>query len=300
MPISTATLKILQPYPGLFAYYDGRVLGQRLHSPDPNWLDDGAYDLGIASYALVEGRDALVYDTHISLPHAQAIRTHLTGLGVTSLRVALSHWHVDHVAGTEVFADCEIIALRATANRLAAERESFASRRPAVAPLVTPTRVFEGRLDLTLGGRSVELHHFDIHSADGVVLWLPHQGILLAGDTLEDTVTYVAEPERLAAHLTDLDRLRTWPIRRILPNHGDSDRIAAGGYGPTLIDANRNYVRRLSDPTARLGDTSLRKFIAEDLRSGAVTYFEPYDAVHRRNLLAVGATAGGEERPDGA
>ena len=73
----TETLSILEPYPGIFAYYDGRIEGKRLHAEGPNWLDDGAYSLGVASYAIVDGDDALVYDTHISLAHATAIRAHL-------------------------------------------------------------------------------------------------------------------------------------------------------------------------------------------------------------------------------
>lgn len=63
--LTTETLRVLEPYPGLFAYYDGRISGKRLYSQDPNWVDDGAYNLGIASYSIVHGNEALVYDTHI-------------------------------------------------------------------------------------------------------------------------------------------------------------------------------------------------------------------------------------------
>lgn len=52
MTISTDTMRILQPYPDIYAYYDGRM-NKRLYSPEPNWLDDGAYTLGTASYAIV-------------------------------------------------------------------------------------------------------------------------------------------------------------------------------------------------------------------------------------------------------
>src|SRR5215471_11724553 len=103
MPDMTSTLRIFQPHPGIFADYDGRIEGRRLHSPEPNWLDDGAYGLGVASYAIVDGVEALVYDTHISLPHARAVRAHLETLGVRTPTVVLSHWHVDHVAGNEIF-----------------------------------------------------------------------------------------------------------------------------------------------------------------------------------------------------
>ena len=58
----TETLRILEPYPGIFAYYDGRVAGKRLHAQAANWLDDGAYSLGIASYALIDRDEALAHD----------------------------------------------------------------------------------------------------------------------------------------------------------------------------------------------------------------------------------------------
>ena len=288
MSAMIATLRILEPYPGVFAYYDGRIEGKRLHSQGPNWLDDGAYALGIASYAVADGDEALVYDTHISLDHAQAIRAHLEGLGFTAIRVVLSHWHDDHIAGNGVFADCKIIALRRTAELLAANREKIESADPPIAPLVMPNQLFEGRLDLTVGARRVELHHFDIHSADGNILWLPDIRILFAGDTLEDTITYVSEAEHIAAHIGELERMRSWPIHRILPNHGAPDRIAAGGYKMSLIAANKRYLERLAKASS---EERLTDFIADDIASGAVTYFEPYEAVHQENIAAVKGVA---------
>jgi len=66
-------LRVLRPAPDVYAFYDGRVDGYRF-DPRPNWVDDGALSLGIASYAIVSGSAALVYDTHVSLEHAKRIR----------------------------------------------------------------------------------------------------------------------------------------------------------------------------------------------------------------------------------
>jgi glyoxylase-like metal-dependent hydrolase (beta-lactamase superfamily II) len=294
--VDTSTLRTFEPYPGVFAYYDGRIPGKRLHSQKPNWLDDGAFELGAASYAIVDGAEALVYDTHISLAHAQFIRRHLEERGVVKITVVLSHWHADHVAGNGVFEDCEIIALELTAQALEKNRQRLESRDPPIKPLVMPNRLFTTALTLQIGSRTVELHHFDIHSADGTVVWLADAGLLLAGDTLEDPISYLAEEDRLAIHIRELERMRTWPIRRILPNHGSAERIAAGGYPVELIDANRRYLekltakRELSTPEAM----SLKDFIAEDLAAGAVDYFQPYEAVHRRNVVAIMSQSDGD------
>ncbi|MBD9649461.1 MBL fold metallo-hydrolase [Ensifer sp. ENS09] len=288
-----STLTILEPYPGVYAYYDGRVAGVRLYSQAANWLDDGAYELGVASYAIVDGREALVYDTHISLDHARAIRNHLESLGVTTIRVVLSHWHKDHVAGNAVFADCEIIALRLTAEKLDENREKIETATPPIQPLVMPSRLFDETLLLTVGTRPVELHHFAIHSADGNVIWLPEEKLLLAGDTLEDTTTFISEADRTATHIAELMRLRQWPIARILPAHGDRERIASGGYGPELIDANRGYIERLTQAISTGAATgTLKEFAAADIASGAILYFAPYEAVHRSNVERVRAALG--------
>ncbi len=283
------TMTVLEPYPGLYAYYDGRIPGKRLHSKDKNWLDDGAYSLGIATYALVDGAEAILYDSHATLDHARAIRTHLEGLGVMTMRLVLSHWHTDHIAGNAIFADCEIIANRLTARTMLENIKALARKTPPINPVVMPNRLFENEMTLTLGSRTIRLMQFDIHSADGTVLFLPEEGLLLAGDTLEDTVTYVSEPEHIAAHIAELTRLKTLPIRHILPDHGAREKIAAGGYAPSLIDANRSYLERLlasaKDPA--LDAVSLRDFVADDIVQGRIIYFEPYEEVHRSNIAAV-------------
>ncbi|WP_137132928.1 MBL fold metallo-hydrolase [Rhizobium sp. FY34] len=288
----TENLRILQPAPGVFAYYDGRIEGKRLHSEEPNWLDDGAYSLGTASYAVVCGQEALVYDTHISLQHARFVRAHLESLGVLEIEVVLSHWHSDHIAGNQVFFDCPIIANPLTALAMVDNEADLAKKDPPIAPLILPNRLFDKRLSLTVGTRRVELLQFDIHSADGTVLWLPEERLLMAGDTLEDTITYVSEPEGLHRHIADLERLDRLAPRHILPNHGRPEQIAAGGYDRGLIAANRLYLQRLlaqiDDPA--LDRQSLKDFVSGEIAEGWIFYFEPYERVHRDNINAVRAS----------
>lgn len=282
-----STLRLLEPAPGVLAFYDGRIPGVRLHGLEENWLDDGAFALGIASYAVIDGDDALVYDTHITLAHARYIRRTLEERGARRIRVVLSHWHDDHVAGNEAFADCEIIANRETDALLRANRARLEAADPPINPLVLPNLLFEDRLSLTVGALPVELIQMDIHSRDGTVAQLPG-GTLLAGDTLEDPITYVDEPDRLAAHLIGLERLAALGATRILPCHGAPEVIAAGGYGPALIEATRLYVEKLLRLKAEpaLAGLDLRTFAAEAFDTGAISYFEPYEAVHRRNVEA--------------
>jgi len=285
-------LRLLEPAPGVLAWYDGRVRGYRWDAA-PNWVDEGAISVGIAAYAVWGGDEALVYDTHVSLTHAARMRADLAARGVRRFRVVLSHWHRDHIAGTAVFADSPVIASVRTAAHLGRHRRgiedgSFGGP-PAIRPLVLPTETFDGERRLEVAGREVRLLTFDIHSDDATVLWLPAEGLLLAGDTLEDPVTYVAEPGRLRAHLADLGRLGALGARRILPNHGDPATIAAGGFGPGLIGATERYVGWLAGLPAEPGraEKPLAAVIAGDLAAGHVVACDLYDAVHAENVAAV-------------
>jgi cyclase len=286
-------LRILRLSANLVGFYDGRIPGLRF-APEPNWVDDGALSLGVCSYALIDGGEALVYDTHISAAHAAAIRRELERLGVQHIVVVLSHWHPDHIAGNEAFADCEIISSRLTRDRLTQERSALEAGTsdegpPSISPLVLPTTSFEGSAQLSVGKLRVEALQMNIHTADSVILHLPREGLLLAGDTLEDTVTYVSEPDALEVHLRELERLRRLEATRIYPNHGSPHTLETTGYDEGLIRATESYLRDLlrAPHEPALADLDLRSFVADALEAGWITYFEPYERVHRSNLAEV-------------
>jgi cyclase len=292
-PNPVAHLRVLKPLPFVYAFYDGRIANVRLHSEDENWLDDGGFSLGTASYALVDEDDALVYDTHLAPAHARKIRLFLERMGVKRMRVVLSHHHLDHVAGNEAFADCEIIAHELTLAHLTTNAKGIEDGTyhgpPAISPLILPTRIYAGHLRLKVGRLTVDLRHANIHSDDATLLHIEDLSLLFAGDTLEDTVTYVAEPKAINTHLAELERLWSWPIMRIFPNHGDPRVISAGGYEKPFIRATQQYVRMLKrcigEPELR--DEPLAMLIAGPLQAKWVNYFAPYENVHRNNVRKV-------------
>jgi cyclase len=285
-------MRVFRPAEGIFAFYDGRIEGYRF-AEGRNWVDEGALSLGISSYAVVDGRKALIYDTHVSVEHARFIRSALERQGVREFTVVLSHWHLDHVAGTAAFPGSEVVASERTAEHLTRNKSAIEAGShegpPGIDPLILPTRVFSGREALDVGRLGLELIQVEIHSDDATVIWLPQQRLLLCGDTMEDTITYVDQPARFDAHLSDLDRLWLLAPARILPNHGDPDVIAAGGYPIGLIRATQQYIdvlkRCRSEPQLR--HAGLRELIAGPLDAGWIHYFAPYEAVHRENVESV-------------
>jgi len=280
---------IVQPFDHILAFYDGRTHGLRVHSERPNWLDNGAFGLGTASFAIIDAHEAIVYDTHMSLAHARRVRAALEARGVTRMTVVLSHWHPDHIAGNAVFGDCDIIANTFTGRLLEENRSALENGDPAIEPLILPTRLFEEATTLTVGRLTVELRRFDIHSIDQTVIRVPEHRTILAGDTLEDTVTYVTEPDRLKHHLADLERIKNWDFESILPSHGRLEKLAVASYDKDLITATEIYTKKLIAlrHNREWADQGLTEFAADSLATGAVEYFEPYETVHRDNVQAV-------------
>jgi cyclase len=285
-------MRLLHPVDGVSAFFDGRIEGYRFDQR-PNWVDEGALSLGIASYAVVRDGEAVVYDTHVSVEHAFDIRRVLEGDGVRKFTVVLSHWHLDHIAGTAAFRDCEIFASEQTAGLLTRFRSAIERGElegpPPIDPLVLPTSVFADRLPLSVGALQLELIHTHIHSEDATVVWLPEQKLLLCGDTMEDPITYVDEPRSFDVHLTNLDKLSQLAPNRILPNHGDPQVIADGGYSADLIGATKQYIEMLircrTEPDLR--QLSLRELMSGSIDAGSLHYFAPYEAVHRHNVKTV-------------
>lgn len=292
LTIDLKHLRVLEPHHNILAFYDGRVEGHRF-AEGSNWVDDGALSLGIASYAVIDGTSALVYDTHVSVGHARFIRSTLEARGVTDFTIVLSHWHLDHIAGTEVFATSPIFATRKTFDHMLKHKAAIEAGThhgaPAINPLVLPDRMFVGHTRVTIGTLEVQLIEANIHSDDAAVVWIPSRGVLLAGDTMEDTVTFVAEPQHFDTHLEDLERLADLQPHFILPNHGDPDIIAAGGYDKGLVKAQQQYIRMLKRcrEDEALRSAPLEELIAGPLSRGWVNMFEPYRAIHQQNIERV-------------
>src|SRR5262249_25147372 len=78
-------VRVLEPAANVLAFYEGRVEGHRF-AEEENWVDEGAISLGIASYAILAGSEALVYDTHVSVERGAFIRRTLEERGVGEAR----------------------------------------------------------------------------------------------------------------------------------------------------------------------------------------------------------------------
>lgn len=279
----------------LTAFYQGRPDEAAVPPGPRHWPDLGAIFVGVATYAVHDGDTALVYDTFTDPASAQWVRDWLTKAGVRRFILATSHWHLDHIGGNIVYADSMRIATEATRVKLTDKRAAIEAGTeegpPAIRPLILPNVGIakDSVVTLMIGRVKAELHPVAIHSADGLVIELPDEKLLLAGDTLEDTATFVAEPESIPEQYKALGAMRGWGFTKILPNHGNPAVIAAGGYGLGFLDATREYIRALVEHAhdADFQKQPLENFVSAAVKRGDVSVWWPYRDAHANNLASV-------------
>lgn len=283
-------LRVMAINDHLLAFYDGRPPAPAQPRTGGTWADTGALDVGVATYVIHQGDQALVYDSFPYADEARFVRDYLTKTGIRHFVLVNSHWHLDHVGGNAVYADSDRIATNRTIDILEAKTSGIESGAewglPTIKPLVIPNIGIDTETTVKVGDITVSLRPIEIHSEDGLVVYLPKDRILLAGDTLEDSATFISEPDHVITHYDNLKRMRTWNINRILPNHGNPEIISNGGYEITLIDATASYLARL---VAHAHDAdylqgTLEDYVGESVRKGWVSVSWAYRDAHAENL----------------
>ena len=290
---ATMNMRVFAINDHLLSFYDGRPAEKATPAGMQNWADFGAMNVGVATYVIHRGDRALVYDSYPSAKQARWVRQYLAKIGIRHFTLVNSHWHLDHVGGNAIYADVDRISTDKTLQRLTAEKSAIEAGTewglPAIKPLVLPNITISADTNYFVEDIKVELRPVNIHSEDGLVLYLPNDRILLAGDTLEDTLTFITEAEQIPAQIKNLQQMKRWNIDRILPNHGNPAVIASGGYRTTLIDATVDYLHRM---VAHAHDadylkSSMEDYVRDSLSKGWVTPWWAYHEAHQQNLAVV-------------
>jgi cyclase len=223
----------------------------------------------LANTTIVDlGAATLVFDSSLTLRSAREIAaTARARTGRSPTLCVNSHWHLDHLAGNQVFADHPIVASQRTveillakraeleaelsAEKLAADLRELERQQAALtsergravyaAPLrlhralleeavelrfTPPTQGFEGTLELP-GDRTATLLTFGSgHTESDTVLFLPDDGLLLAGDL----VVAESHPNLTSGDpvhwLRVLDRIEALRPERIATGHGPLGSLA--------------------------------------------------------------------------
>jgi glyoxylase-like metal-dependent hydrolase (beta-lactamase superfamily II) len=232
-------------------------------------VSDGGVPL-VPNIGIVVGdRATLVVDTAMGPKNGQVVRGMAEQLaGGRPLIVTSTHFHPEHGFGAQAFPDAQIVANRLQAEELrdkgALYVEMFRGFGPEIAEqlegveLVEPTIVYDGELDLDLGGRRAQLRTWGpAHTRGDQVVFLPQERVLFAGDLVENGFFAIfpyfppddAEVDGSAwlGVLEQLERLRP---ELVVPGHGE-----VGGAG--LVTTARTYLTDLREETRRLAGDGL-------------------------------------------
>jgi glyoxylase-like metal-dependent hydrolase (beta-lactamase superfamily II) len=211
-------------------------------------LADGVYALtaeGDPNVGAVEGEDFLVAFEARATPvmarrWLDRLREH-TDKPVKYL--VLSHYHAVRVLGAAAF-DAQVIVTHEQTRRLIAERgkedwESERGRMPrlftgeeSIPGLTWPDVTFSDRLTIDLGGDwgEVVLQYCGRgHTAGDIVLWLPKQKVLFAGDLVEaEAALYTGDAFHTDWSTTTLDRVGEFGAETLVGGRGAVVRGSAG------------------------------------------------------------------------
>ena len=191
------------------------------------WLTE--VDLGDFAVrgVLIPGEErVVVWDT---LSHPNDMRAFLPISGREPV-IVYSHADWDHIWGTGGLpgGKAVIIAHDLCRERFAAEVPAVLAEKKAVDParwqavqLFPPTLTFADRHTIDLGSASLLLQHLPGHTGDSIVGFLPDEGVLLAGDTVEAPLPQVPEGCDLARWIEELHRWLEDPrVMTVIPSHG--------------------------------------------------------------------------------
>ena len=186
--------------------------------------------------------------------------------------VIVTHYHADHVYGLQVFeaAGAEIVAHESAREymasetarlRLEASRQELKPWIDAATRLTPATRWLQGDLDLNLGGVEIQVRHVgSAHTAEDLVIHLPAQRVLFAGDLVfRGRVPFVGQADS-RRWISALDRLLAFDATLVLPGHGPASTDARAD-----LQLTRDYL------------AYLRTTMGE-----AASSMEPFDEVYRR------------------
>ncbi len=178
--------------------------------------------------------------------------------------LVLTHYHAVRVLGAAAFDARRIIATRMTADLLE-ERgqedwESEQGRMPrlfqgaeTIPGLTHPTDTFEESLDLTVGEHRVELRYLGRgHTSGDLVVWLPDDGVLFAGDLVEaQAAPYMGDSHVADWSSTTLDNVKALGAEALVGGRGD---VVRGEAVKRAIEDTRAFLRTTLEGTASVRD----------------------------------------------
>lgn len=203
-------------------------------------LADGVYHyFGYFSSSLVvvDGDQMLITDPS-NPARAQSLKDKIakvTDQAVTT--IALTHEHYDHVGGTGVFPDAEVICHRNCAPIFALD---------SLGDVPEVDRTFDEFLEVSVGGKAVELHYLGPGDGDATtIMYMPEEKIVVTADLYEPralTHNNWVDDKNFTGVRHIMNTISEWEITHAVNAH-------SGGTDPVDLMENTAYYEALYTAT---------------------------------------------------
>jgi cyclase len=213
----------------------------------------------VAATVIVTPQGAVVIDTLPFPQETRQVREFALRRCPAGVRYVINtHHHADHIYGSYLFPEAELIAHRRCRDTLLKVGETSLAQAKAQTPALAsveiriPQLVFETDLLLRLGEKTIHLMHAPGHTPDGIVIHIREDKVLVASD-LVTPVPFLARGNREEL-IRSLKRIKTLSLENIIQGHGG---VLLRGEIEETVDGSVAYLRTIEKEVQSVIDRGL-------------------------------------------
>ncbi len=213
----------------------------------------------VGATVIVTSEGAVVVDTAPFPQETKQIRDFALRRCPRGVRYVINtHHHADHVYGSYLFPEAELIAHRLCRQILLKVGKESLERAKAQTPALAevqlriPQLVFETELLIRLGEKTLHLMHAPGHTVDGLMVHIREDKVLIASDVLTP-VPLVARGD-LEALIKSLKKIKTLSLENVVQGHGG---VLLRGEINETVDSNIAYLRTIEKKVREVVDRGL-------------------------------------------
>ncbi len=250
--------------------------------------------LQVTSTVVLTSDGAVVIDAMPFPSEARQVFKFAMDQGQNGIRYVINtHHHADHVYGTFVFEDAEVIAHDTCRKMLLAGGEALLRRAKAETPALAevtlhlPDMTVENSLRLSLGQQSLRLLHLPGHSADGIGVYIEGEKALVAGDCIMPVPYFVGGNRHELA--STMRRIQEMEPDFVIAGHGS---VLLRGEVDETIEASIAYMQTIEQRVRRIVEkgqppSTLREIDIESCGLSRIPLDGMVSKLHLENLIAL-------------
>jgi cyclase len=245
----------------------------------------------VAASVIITPEGAVVVDTLPFPSEARQVREFAQRRAPRGIRYLVNtHHHADHIYGSYLFPEAELIAHRQCRQILLKAGEESLERAkaqtPALAPVVLriPQLVFETELLLRLGEKTIHLMHAPGHTEDGIVVHVREDKVLVASDVVTPVPLLPrGDTDQL---IQSLKQIKTLNLENVIQGHGG---VLLRGEIDETVDSSVMYIKTVVKRVQAIVDkglpaSELKKIDIESCGKSRIPLGGLVQRLHQANL----------------